>query len=76
MVQYLHFRILEFPLILGFRGFDTAWSILLAVQPEKKTEKKRSSFAGCFGDVPFFLKKTKDETTYPRLGMMGMDFKW
>jgi hypothetical protein len=24
----------------------------------------------------FFWKKTKDETTYPRLGMMGMDFKW
>jgi hypothetical protein len=44
-------------LILGFRGFDTAWSILLAVQPEKKTEKKRSSFAGCFGDVPFFFEK-------------------
>jgi hypothetical protein len=25
--------------------------------PKKKTEKKGSSFAGCFGDVPFFFEK-------------------
>ena len=74
-VQYLHFRILEFPLILGFRGFDTAWSILLAVQPEKKNRKKKGHLLlVVLVMFHFFLKKNKGWNYVSKVGDDGHGF--
>lgn len=62
----------------GFCGFDTAWdqSFWQKKNEKRKNEKKGHLLLVVLVMFHSFEKETKDETTYPRLGMMGMDFKW